>query len=116
MKKLILAVITLGLLSCEKEEVTPVDLGTQPPLITNHVEIVINDLEVGDSLKVISGNYSSLVRVTIPQEIDNFSCNAYNNFNTFLEAKGDCNTNTFELIGTDNIQVETNADIDVVYK
>jgi len=115
MKKLATLFLSLALLSCEKESVEPNDKGIQPQ-VSNHVQIVINDLEVGDSLKVISGNYSSLVRVTIPQEIDDFSCNAYNNFNTFLEAQGDCNTNTFELIGTNNIQVQTNADINVVYK
>lgn len=115
MKKIILGLITLGVLtSCEKEDVEPVDKGNQPPLITKHVQIVINSVQAMDSMKVISGNNFSLTRTVRDNDID-YSCNITRGL-YFVNVLGDCNTNKFELIADEPIEIQTNGDVTITYK
>ena len=116
MKKLLLILgISTTLLSCDKETVEPLDKGIQPPIITNNVIITVNQVNALDSLKIISGDVEVLAR-TITDDDDLFLCNFTNNIYAPVQVKGDCSTNTIEIISNNPIYLEYNGDIVVNYK
>ena len=128
MKKItILALIVLGALSCKKKEEVKPDPVVTPVYVTpvlqqpiteidsNHVKITFNSIEVMDSIKVIHGTNSVLVRSSHWSDSMYYVCNLSNGVSTFVTLVNDCNDGYLELIGDENIYLEYKGNVIVEY-
>ena len=117
MKKIILGLITLGILmSCEKEEVQPIapDIIPISPIASNHVIITINEVQPMDSIKLIHNDQMTLVRTSYGNR-EELSCNFFRNASMLVEVVGDCKEYTYEIIGEHPIEIKASESIEYVY-
>ena len=105
---LILATIVLGMMSCEKDEVTPNGYSVPTYTVTNKVKVTFNTIEVGDSLWIYSGSNKLSSKVNRVLDIPYHVCNIYNNPLYPIRFEGGCRN--------DEIIITSDEDIILVYK
>ena len=110
---LIIALLGIALFSCKEEEVLP-DGYDVPVLVTKHVRITVNSMEVGDYIDVTSGKYGAASYIT--REIDKpyHFCNLIGNLRGFSKW-GNCNDGTIELGASELIYIKYKGDVTIEY-
>jgi len=98
----------------ENEEVAPQGTVVPVTVVTNHVRITLNSLEVGDYLDVTSSRYGAAVYMTRPEDAYYYFCNLMGNLVGFQRI-GNCDDNTIELIALEGIYIDYAGDVTIEY-
>ena len=110
---LIIALLGIALFSCKEDEVLP-DGYDVPVVVTKHVRITLNTIEVGDYLDVSSGNYGAASYVNQSNDKPYYFCNLVGNLTGFNRI-GDCNNNTIELVSSELIYIDYKGNVTIEY-